>query len=806
MKTDRKILPVIFLCSSASLAFEVLLTRIFSISLWYHFAFMILSIAMLGFAASGTTLALFPRLASLSRAGWYALALGVAMGAAYLTANRIPLDPVRLSWDKSQLLYIALYYLVLAIPFLITGLLIATAFTVASAQSGLLYGADLLGAGLGSIAVLILMNGTPPERAVFIISIPPLVAAWLVGGRRLKAAALLLAGIGLAFLVATPQFARPRISEYKGLESALRYPGARHLKTWHSPFSRVDSFQSPAARFAPGLGLGYLDPLPPQIGLSVDAGSLSAVTAADDERKLAFLDHLPAALPYAVGKRGNVLLLDPRGGLHAMLAARNGAERTVKVEGNPDLLRAVKEEYGRFSGGIYDTATRSGLGRSWLRGSRERFDLIDLSLLGVEPSGSFGIAEEYRYTVEAFREYLAHLGPDGLLSLNLYIIPPPRQELRLLATIATALEGMGLSPARHVAAVRSWGTVCIIVKRSPLTGGDITAIRGFAEKNRFDLAWLPGLTAAGSNVHVRMPSTDYFEAFRDILDPAARRRFTEKYLFDITPVGDDAPFFHYYLKLGNMGETYRVMGRKWLFFLEEGYILPAVFVQGALISLALVSLPAIAGRRWPRAGGRGRGGRWFIPYFALLGIGYMFVEIILIQKLILPLEAPPYAVATVLAALLVSSGAGSLLGERLPWLRGPATPCAISIMLLAYLPLLPRTTAPLLPFPLWARVMLVFLLLVPPGLLMGIPFPGGLKVLGKRDASLIPWAWAINGCCSVLAPPLAVMCAMGIGFGGVLALAAIAYFLASICLKAGTGDWGPGTGKSCQESWTSAKP
>lgn len=176
-------------------------------------------------------------------------------------------------------------------------------------------------------------------------------------------------------------------------------------------------------------------------------------------------------------------------------------------------------------------------------------------------------------------------------------------------------------------------------------------------------------------------------------------------------------------------------------------------------------------------------GRRLLPYFAMLGLGYMFVEIVLIQKFMLLLETPPYAVATVLAALLASSGAGSILGHRFPILQGPVTPLVLAMLLLLYPFILPVTTTALLPYPLWARVALALALLIPPGILMGIPFPTGLKLLGEREASLIPWAWAINGCCSVLAPPLAVMLAMAVGFSGVLFLAALAYMLAASCLR-----------------------
>src|SRR5512146_963219 len=195
MPADAKIPPVILLTSCASLAYEVTLTRIFSISLWYHYAFMIISIAMLGYAASGTALALSPRLKDSGRIGRYALLLGIAIPASYLLANRVPFDPVRLTWERTQLFYLGLYYLILSVPFFCAGLVVATSFTVASGRSGLFYGADLLGAGLGSLGVLFLMYAAAPERVVFVLSALALAAGCLMLGGRARLVVLALIAI-----------------------------------------------------------------------------------------------------------------------------------------------------------------------------------------------------------------------------------------------------------------------------------------------------------------------------------------------------------------------------------------------------------------------------------------------------------------------------------------------------------------------------------------------------------------------------------------------------------------------------------
>ena len=764
----------------------MLLTRVFSITLWYHFAFMVVSIAMLGFAASGSLLALFPQLKRLDLIGWYTLSLAAALPCGFILANLVSFDPVRLAWERTELLHILFIYLILALPFFCTGLIIATAFSLTSERAGFLYGADLVGAGIGSLGVLPLMGIFLPEQVVLLMSLVVAAAACLAGGWRVRLSACFLAAAVLSLLFLHPEFTRPRISPYKGLEAALRYPGAEHLSTHHTPFARIDTFRSPAVRYAPGLALRYLERLPEQIGISIDGGEVNAVTRAGEPAALAFLDELPAALPYAIGNRREVLALDPLGGLPVLLAQRKGAERVAAVESTPALLKVFRDEFGEFSGDIYGGESRTGLGRSWLAGEVRRFDLIDITHQGAQPSGAFGIGEDYRFTVEAFREYLEHLTDNGMLCVNLFIIPPPRTELRILATLATALEEMGMQDAgKNVAAIRSWGTITIVVKRTPLTQAEIAAVRRFGRERRFDLAWLPGASAEESNLYVRTKDTGYFSAFSAILAPAERERFFSSYLFDVRPVRDEAPFFSLYLRLDKLADIYRTMGRKWQFFLEEGYLLPAMFLQVLVIGLVLVCLPLLAKKGIGNEVGERRGsvpGSSLLPYFALLGVAFMFVEVALIQKLILPLEQPPVAVAAVLASLLVSSGCGSLLSQRFPTLERPATLLVLALLVLLCAIFLPWLIKLAQPWPLLLRSSFFCSLTALPGTLMGIPFPAGLRLLGRTAPGLIPWAWSVNGAVSVLAPLLAVMIAMSAGFRGVLLCGAMAYFLSALLL------------------------
>ncbi len=279
-----------------------------------------------------------------------------------------------------------------------------------------------------------------------------------------------------------------------------------------------------------------------------------------------------------------------------------------------------------------------------------------------------------------------------------------------------------------------------------------------------------------------MPSSEYFNSFQKLMLSKSRREFTDTYVFDITPVYDENPFFHYYLKFGNISEIYALSGKKWQFFFEEGYLLPAMFVQVMFLGALLIVLPAIKLHKTYR-GIRDRSVFRPLSYFALLGTGFMFIEISFMQRLILLLEHPASAAAVVIASLLLSSGIGSLLSHRFRRMQGNAIPLYISGIILLYSLSLPSAISLLFHLPLTLKIIAVFFLIMPAGMLMGIPFPSGIAALGKTKPHLIPWAWAVNGCFSVLAPILAIMFALTAGFKAVMFSGALMYAMAYFALK-----------------------
>lgn len=821
-ENSRSFLTLIFSASLAGLSFEIALLRIFSISLWYHFAFMVISIAMLGIAASGTVLAVFPGMKDIRRVPRYGLLLAISIPASYLLANAVPFDPARLSWDRLQLLAISLYYIILCIPFFWFGLIVSIAYAARSEEANAIYASDLLGAGAGALAMVWLLSLGGPETSVFIISTLLATALLSSADRKTRTASLLLITVDLAVLFMHPQFIQPRISPYKPFSLALQFPGAEHLGTAYSPYARVDLFTSPAVRFAPGLSFTHLEPLPKQTGLAIDAADLHAITDETDTGKLAFLGSLPSSLAYRLGRNQDVLIIEPRAGLAVLTAQQFGARTVFAVDSNPLVVDAVRA-YSRAHGSrMYEENTWTGLARAWLAASGRQFDLIDLSLMGPSPSVPFGFAEDYRFTVEAFEHYLPHLKNDGFLSLNLYIIPPPRAELRLLVTMAEAFDklmtregmtdnknppqspfpkgGPGAHPplakgggggfdktldfSKQVAAIRSWDTLTMLVKKSVLTTEDIRRIKAFAHEKRFDLVYYPGIRPEESNVHIKMPNNEYAGAFQRLMNKETRDRFMKDYLFDIRPVTDERPFFHYYLKVENLQAIYTVMGKKWQYFIEEGYLLPVLFVQVLVMSTMLILLPLVTLKRG-EAVRTGPHPLRALSYFALLGIGYMFVELAFIQKMVLSLENPSYAASTVIASILISSGIGSLLSLRITPLKNPLVLLILAGVAVAYSLLLPGITAATSHHPLLLKIIVSFVLLMPAGILMGIPFPLGISLLHAAAPRLIPWAWAVNGCFSVLAPIIAVMLALTTGFRMVLFLGAAMYFIAFWVIRRG---------------------
>jgi hypothetical protein len=755
---------------------------------------MVVSLAMLGYGASGSFLALFPSLIQ-RRPGLFfscsAILFSMTSLGAYLAANSIPFDPFRIAWDRLQLVYLFADYLLLSVPFFFSGLCVSGALIHFASKAGTIYFSDLTGAGVGSLLVLFLFM---PLGGKGMVILPALVAAVgaLVFALKMPSSrwavvfSLLALGVLLLLLWVRPSILEVRISPYKSLKMALWYPKSRLMETRWNAFSRVDVVDSPLVRFAPGLSLRFLKPIPSQLGITIDGDNMTAITRHEGKKApVTFVAHMPDALAYLLAERDRVLVIEPGGGLGVLMAQQLGARKIDVVLGNPLVFQAVSERYGEFAGNILKDPRVTTLlknGRSFLRQTQTSYDVIQyspLSSFGASSTGIRGLHESYMFTVEAILDFFTHLKPEGVLSITQYILPPPRQEIRLVNLVLNALARVEIpEPEQHLVMIRSWGTFTLVLKRSPYSKEDIRRIRDFCEKERFDTVYFPGIMQSQANRHNQFSRPIYFEMVQDLLSESTRERLIEEYLFDLNPVTDDKPFFFNFFRFKKIVPLYRAMHKKWQPFVEGGYLVPIVLIESMVASAFLILLPLVLKKRASYLGSRGFR-FWALAYFALLGSGYMFVEIVLIHKLILFLDHPVYALATVIFGLLISSGFGSLTSQKVKDLRLKTTLVVIlfivGVLAWGYPRVISLVVSQFLGLGLGYRGGMTLLLVFPLGFCMGMPFPLGIRFLKQVDSNMIPWAWCTNACFSVMGSVLSIVLALGMGFSGVLLVVGMVY-------------------------------
>jgi len=771
--------------SAATLMMQVSYTRILAVSLSYHFVWMVVSIALLGYGASGTLLAVRPGLmkAGLDRMLTLTSVLfSVSILLSYGATNLVPFDPSRLAWDRLQLLYVTAYYLLLSVPFFLGGLAMTMAVSRAGIRIGKLYFSSLLGSGLGSVAVLPLFAGLAGPGVVVFTSLTAGASALAFASNLRGRGFFTVLGWMLVPLILMPSAGAllpVRMSPYKSLMAALRYPEAQLLDTRWNAFSRVDIVRSGFVRYAPGLSLRYRGSIPDQLGVTVDGDALNAITRYGvDSSSTAFVGYLPSALPYRFVHNPRVLIVGAGGGLGVLTALHHNPSSVVAVEANPLIVELVQMKYASFSGFIYqDERVRVVVseGRSFIRGSSGEFDIVELSMTdgaSATSTGIYALSENHLYTVESFREFIGHLSDDGFLSVSRWLLPPPREDVRIVSLAVSALEAMGVAdPSRHIAVIRSWGTITMLVKRTPMSPEEVAAVRGFCGEMGFDIVHIPGVGPSEVNIYNKFPEPIYYRLVDGLLHAEDRNAFYRSYLYDIGPVTDEKPFFFHFFKWNRLLETYRDLDRKWQPLIEGGYLVPLALVQALGLSVLLILLPL-------RGLNVGLRGRWNpLAYFFCLGLGYMFVEIATIQRFILFLGHPTYSVSAVLFSLLLASGLGSYLSGRL---RPAGAGHMLVLLSIGVLTPLYGSVSPilrsLLYMPLTARLMVTPVILAPLGLLLGMPFPVGVRMLSDSDRGLVPWAWAANGCASVLGAMLSTIIALFFGFSKVFLAAGVAYF------------------------------
>jgi hypothetical protein len=770
------------LLSASALAYEILLTRLFSLAHWHHLVSMIISLALLGYGASGTFLSLLQNRLERHFRGLFLgnavlFALGSVLG--FELARQLPLNPLALPWDGTQMLYLVAVYTLAAVPFFGAANCIGLALWRYRERNHQVYAVDLAGAGLGAIGIIGLLHWLYPGAALGLIAgvaaLAVLLAAWEL---RLPRQRLLY--LALALLLAAPpvylavDWQVPG-ADYKDLSRSLSVAGAaQETRTAdpHGVISVVRNEQVPL-RHAPGLSLSAGVSPPPQLGLFIDGDAAGAITRFDGRTPPAFLAALPSALPYRLLERPDVLVLGAGGGDSVLQALGGAARHVTAVTRHAPLAQLLREQYREFNGGLFlrpDVQLVTAEPRAYAESTAQRFDLIQMNLVGGGGIGGLQSHDEaFAYTLEAFDAYLARLAPGGMLAVTRWVQLPPRESLRLVATAREALARAGAAdPAEHLVLVRTWKTFTLLVSKAPLPPEASVAVRTFARDLGFDLVWYPGIKADEVNRYHRLDEPLFHTGVQAILGPQ-REAFIAGYPFHIEPVSDDRPYFHRFTRASTVPELLRLPAGSGFGQIDWGYgFLLATLAQALLLAVLLIILP-LALAHGHRAGALLRSR--ILGYFALLGIGFLFVEIAFIQRFRLFLGDPLYATAVVLAGFLVFAGLGSWLSRvGSPRLRPRLAGAVIAIVSisLAYLWLLPLLFEALVHWPLYAKAGVTLLLIAPLAVPMGMPFPLGLAELGARDPALLPWAWGINGSFSVVSAVAAPLVAMEWGFSGLI--------------------------------------
>ncbi len=790
MKITKHLLAGVFLISSGALALEVVLTRIFSVTMWYHFAFLAISMALMGSATAGVVLYFFPRLREPQAAqkwiGRAAAVLAIIVPVVFLIYLRIPFAPVLMNRDGGlafdQLAWLAVIYVLLSAPFFLSGSVLALTLAGWPGDAGRVYAADLVGAALGCILSVVALSRLGGVNALLLLSVILALSAtaFLYGRRRWYAPAglaLLFTG-GLLLTNLYQPWLRIVVNKAGGQEPPIVY------EKWNI-HSRVTVYEPVGYPFFWGVSPKKWDETVAAGGLwhhallLIDAVAGTPIQRFEgDLSQVSFLRNDLTAIAYHLEDAPQTLIIGPGGGRDVLTALASGAPQVTAVEVNPAVVEAVRGPFADFAGNLYtrpDVRVVTADARGYIDRSPDTYDVIQASLIdtwAAGGSGAFALSENSLYTREAFESYFNHLRPDGVLSISRWYLPGrPAETLRLVTTGLAGWEAAGATnPRDHVAVIamperataQTEGLSTTLFKRDPFTAEEVARLQAIAAEFDFELLYAPGLEPVE-------------EVGRFITDPDPDA-FIRAYPLDISPATDNRPFFFNLILLGDLLDPALSGSGVYRTSMEAITILFAVIGITAALSALFVIVPL-----W--LGGRRRGlvrpAPATLAYFGGLGLAFMLVEIPTMQKLTVYLGQPVYSLAVVLFSLLLFSGLGSWWSGRWPGHGLVARLRRVFPVLVAFLLLHALFSSLILEqtlrLGLNARLAVAVLLLSILGFLMGIPFPSGIRWAGQREPTVVPWLWGINGVTSVLGSALATALSIHVGFRATLFIAALAY-------------------------------
>jgi hypothetical protein len=777
------------LLSAAIIAFQLSLIQILSIVQWHHFAYMVISVALLGFGAAGTALslakkffveraeAILPGLMTLS-----GLAMTLSISIAQTEALRF--DSYLLFADYSHLWKLLTTYLLFFIPFFLGALAIGIIFIKYIDKIGVLYFANMFGSGLGGVAAVFLMWIFFPEKLPAVIAAIALAAGVIIVPREQRNVFTFIVTITVAVLVfmyMTP--ARLYLSEYKSLTKTLNLPDSKIILKESSPYGLIEIVSTPYLRYAPGLSIRY----PGVVSVENSAfnnGEWVGPLISTKSDSLNYLLFTTENLAFITGERKSVLVLGAGTGRQVKSALLNDAERIVSVESNKALINLLENKIADKVDNLFKNKSvrpQNISPRTFLLSTKQKFDLITLPVIDAFGGsvGMYALQEQYLLTIESFNEMLSALNHNGAVCISTYIDYPYRNPLKILATFAEVFELSKIeNPEKYIAAIKNWNTITFLIKKDPITSPETDSIRSFCERMNFDPLLLPGIAEHEREKFNRLQDTSLYSMLDKILlSKEERENLYAEYPFNIKPATDNQPYFSQFLQWKTIPLLADLFGNQSVPFFEVGYLLMYLtFIQITILATILIIVPIF------RIEFKGGGKLKTLLYFSGLGLGYMLIEIILIQRFTLYFGNVIYAAALVVCLMLVSSGFGSLVSQKItpkPY-RIILIVSFIIISFIIYALFLSGWLKTTIGFSLTAKIILSFIWITPPAFFMGMPFPLGLKMLSFSNDSQISWAWGINGVFSVVSAVLATIIAVELGFVWVMLFAIGAYLIVLI--------------------------
>lgn len=773
----------IFLVALSTLLLEFTLTRVLSVSLWYHFAFMIISVALLGFGVSGVVLSLNEKLRNYKTdklLTYLSMLFGVSVILSFLIMNAIPLDPFSLLTDPVQFVFLPIYYLVITIPFFFSGLIISVLLTKFKADVSRLYFFDLIGAGLACFAFVLFMPMVGGNGTIVFVAMLGFISAMIFGMKEYKQlafASFVLILLSSAFLINKDESLAINSSPNKIYGNYIKErPDLKMMTEWNT-ISKIDIMRD--EQESPD---GY------NILLAIiDNGNASTnipnVKSLPPETKPADASNLAFAPLDSINK---TFIIGSAGGGEILTSLYHGANEVVGVEINGILNDLIKRDLVSWTGPLVKDNDKVRLitddARSVIRSKRIAYDVIisahTISASAVS-SGAMSMVENYILTQEAVEEYLEHLSPNGVI----YISRPETQLPKLITTIKKArlntTGGMEQSKNNFIIFRRPPNSfegdksfmAGIIYKKDGFTYDDIIKVKNEAALLSLNIEY--------------DPLSDQPGVYRDLIMTDNIDAVIENYETDIAPATDNKPFFDNNigfsnLTLNGMLETF-AQDEKGILALKDRPVaettLLAILIQTVIIAGLLILLPL----RKLRGSGKSKFSKQFLIYFACLGLGYIMLQICLIQKFTLFLGQPVYTLLTVVSTMLISSGIGSMFSVK--FFANSKKKLYIIFVIIAVLAitlgiLVPVIFDAMVRLELIWRVVISALIIAPLGFFMGMPFPIGLTLIDDDDRRYAAFAWGINGFFSVIGTVTAIILAMTAGFLFVFVLTGIIYLLA----------------------------